>query len=44
MSSISLVLDLLIHWTGVFSQVNPAKDVLKYNIADEVQKVLAEDT
>ncbi|KAJ6109735.1 hypothetical protein N7486_001970 [Penicillium sp. IBT 16267x] len=35
----------LILWlVGVFSPANSAKDVLEYDIADEVQKVLAEDT
>ncbi|KAJ5663780.1 hypothetical protein N7507_004511 [Penicillium longicatenatum] len=34
----------LILWlVGIFSPANPAKDMLEYNIADEVQKVLAED-
>jgi 2-polyprenyl-6-methoxyphenol hydroxylase-like FAD-dependent oxidoreductase len=34
---------LLTNRTGIFSPANPAKDMLEYNIADEVQKVLAED-
>ncbi|KAJ5628333.1 hypothetical protein N7490_010561 [Penicillium lividum] len=34
----------LVECSGLFSSANPAKDVLEYNMADEVQKILAEDT
>lgn len=43
LSFLSVLNQQLISSPGIFASANPAKVVLEYNVADEVQKALAAD-